>query len=228
MAAVPDEQAVSSFPNPPALFYKLYTDENVSKGIAPKPPPPVKGQYHMFGHPFDVSLSLLSSPFRDQPWAEWALKYLPFFLLLYLSCKIHFGVWKLQASGLFSSTIAACVSLIFLILQIEDAMVRPLEDLGIRRLYPQNYGQLHQSSLYIVSAFGLCIYPCMLSAVKVEVYPCHLSTYLFFWSLFLVDKKAELKKLNRSILICFLELLDILIGDPASPAVSTVMKQMYL
>jgi len=78
MAAVPDEQAVSSFPNPPALFYKLYTDENVSKGIAPKPPPPVKGQYHMFGHPFDVSLSLLSSPFRDQPWAEWALKYLPF------------------------------------------------------------------------------------------------------------------------------------------------------
>lgn len=62
MAAVPEEQAVSSFPNPPALFYKLYTDENVSKGIAPKPPPPVKGQYHMFGHPFDVSLSLLSSP----------------------------------------------------------------------------------------------------------------------------------------------------------------------
>lgn len=178
MAAVPDEQAVSSFPNPPALFYKLYTDENVSKGIAPKPPPPVKGQYHMFGHPFDVSLSLLSSPFRDQPWAEWALKYLPLFLLLYLSFKIHFGVWKLQASGLFSSTIAACISMIFLILQIEDAMVRPLEDLGIRRLYPQNYGQLHQSSWYIVSAFDLCIYPCMLSAVKVEVYLSMPSIYL--------------------------------------------------
>ena len=110
-------------------------------------------------------------------------------------------------------------------------MIRPLEDLGIRRLYPQNYGQLHQSSLYIVNAFGLCIYPCMLSAVKVEVYlsiSCYLSTYLFLWSLFLVDKKAELKKLNRSILICFLELLDILIGDPASPAVSAVMKQVYL
>ena len=58
MAAVPvpDEQAVASFPNPPALFYKVYTDENVSKGIVPKPPPPVKGQYHMFGHPFDVSV----------------------------------------------------------------------------------------------------------------------------------------------------------------------------
>jgi len=35
-----------------------------------------------------------------------------------------------------------------------------------------------------------------------------------------VDKKGELKKLNRSILICFLELLDILIDNPASPAVS--------
>ena len=34
------------------------------------------------------------------------------------------------------------------------------------------------------------------------------------------DPKAELKKLNRSILICFLELLDILIANPASPAVS--------
>ena len=66
--AVPEEQAVSSFPNPPALFYKLYTDENISKGIAPKPPPPVKGQYHMFGHPFDVSLSLLSSPSETSLW----------------------------------------------------------------------------------------------------------------------------------------------------------------
>lgn len=37
---------------------------------------------------------------------------------------------------------------------------------------------------------------------------------------FIVDKKAELKKLNRSILICFLELLDILIDNPSSPEVS--------
>lgn len=33
------------------------------------------------------------------------------------------------------------------------------------------------------------------------------------------DRKAELKKLNHSILICFLELLDVLINNPASPAV---------
>ena len=36
------------------------------------------------------------------------------------------------------------------------------------------------------------------------------------------DKKAELKKLNRSILICFLELLDTLIANPSS-AVSSCM-----
>jgi hypothetical protein len=37
------------------------------------------------------------------------------------------------------------------------------------------------------------------------------------------DKKMELKKLNRSILVCFLELLDILITNPASPAVSIAL-----
>lgn len=42
----------------------------------------------------------------------------------------------------------------------------------------------------------------------------------------MADKKAELKKLNRSILICFLELLDILINDPASPAVSKMISQL--
>lgn len=54
MAVPPEEQGVSSFPNPPAFFYKLYTDENVRSGLAPKPPPPVKGPYHMFGAPFNV------------------------------------------------------------------------------------------------------------------------------------------------------------------------------
>lgn len=55
MASAPEERRVSSFPTPPALFYKLYTDENVRTGLAPKPPAPVKGPYHMFGAPFDVS-----------------------------------------------------------------------------------------------------------------------------------------------------------------------------
>ena len=54
----PEEQSVSSFPNPPGLLYKLYTDENVRAGLAPKPPPPAKGSYHMYGAPFDVCVCI--------------------------------------------------------------------------------------------------------------------------------------------------------------------------
>ena len=50
-----EEKNVASFPEPPASLYKLYTEENVRSGLAPKPPPPVKGKYYMFGAPFDVS-----------------------------------------------------------------------------------------------------------------------------------------------------------------------------
>ena len=49
------EQGVSTFPDPPKLFYKLYTDENVQAGLAPPPPPVISGSYSTFGSPFDVS-----------------------------------------------------------------------------------------------------------------------------------------------------------------------------
>ena len=49
------EQGVSTFPDPPKLFYKLYTDENVQNGLAPKPPSILAGSYSTFGLPFDVS-----------------------------------------------------------------------------------------------------------------------------------------------------------------------------
>lgn len=51
-----EERGVSPFPHPPAIFYKLYSDENVKAGKAPAPPQPVKGIYGMFGANFDVSL----------------------------------------------------------------------------------------------------------------------------------------------------------------------------
>ena len=56
-----EERVVASFPDPPASLYKLYTDENVRSGAAPKPPPPAKGKYYMFGCPFDVSCKTLSN-----------------------------------------------------------------------------------------------------------------------------------------------------------------------
>ena len=75
-------------------------------------------------------------------------------------------------------------------------MIRSLENQGIQRLYPQNYSKRrHPESANFKSSF------------------------YFFVMFSSVDKRAELKKLNRSILICFLELLDILINNPASPAV---------
>ena len=54
MAAEP--QATQAFPNPPSVLYKLYTEDAVESGTAPRPPQPIKGPYKMFGAPFDVSL----------------------------------------------------------------------------------------------------------------------------------------------------------------------------
>ncbi|CAG0879596.1 unnamed protein product [Darwinula stevensoni] len=97
---------VSSLPLPPMQYVNLFTEENIKRGRAPKPPPPVEDSYTMFGTTYHA----------------------------------------------------------------DDAIVRPLESQGIRRLYPQNY-----------------------------------------------DHKKELKKLNYSILVNFLDLLDILIKCPEAP-----------
>lgn len=100
-----EPQQVSALPLPPAQYYKEYTDENVRKGFAPKPPPPIRDNYTMFGNQF----------------------------------------------------------------QCDDLIIRPLEGQGIERLHPPQF-----------------------------------------------DHKKELKKLNMSILVNFLDLLDILIKSPGS------------
>ncbi|XP_062908698.1 mediator of RNA polymerase II transcription subunit 7 [Mobula hypostoma] len=100
-----EPQQVSSLPLPPAQYYKEYTDDNVRKGFAPKPPPPIRDSYTMFGNQF----------------------------------------------------------------QCDELIIRPLEGQGIERLHPPQF-----------------------------------------------DHKKELKKLNMSILVNFLDLLDILIQSPGS------------
>ncbi|KAJ8254714.1 hypothetical protein GJAV_G00196350 [Gymnothorax javanicus] len=100
-----EPQQVSALPPPPLQYIKEYTDENVRLGLAPKPPPPVRDSYMMFGNQF----------------------------------------------------------------QCDDLIIRPLESQGIERLHPL---QFHH--------------------------------------------KRELKKLNMSILVNFLDLLDILIKSPGS------------
>ena len=56
--AAEDERGVSPFPQPPAMFYKQYTDDNIKSGKAPDPPAPIKGSYSVFGANFDVSFAM--------------------------------------------------------------------------------------------------------------------------------------------------------------------------
>ncbi|XP_029972177.1 mediator of RNA polymerase II transcription subunit 7 [Salarias fasciatus] len=100
-----EPQQVSALPPPPMQYIKEYTDENIRKGLAPKPPPPIRDSYMMFGNQF----------------------------------------------------------------QCDELIIRPLESQGIERLHPMQF-----------------------------------------------DHKRELKKLNMSILVNFLDLLDILIKSPSS------------
>lgn len=44
---------VMSLPLPPTQYVNLYTDENIRKNRAPKPPPPITGTYSMFGNTFN-------------------------------------------------------------------------------------------------------------------------------------------------------------------------------
>lgn len=56
-----------SLPLPPSQYVNLYTDENIRKNRAPKPPPPITDQYSMFGNTFnneDMIRSLESQGIR--------------------------------------------------------------------------------------------------------------------------------------------------------------------
>nr|XP_034191214.1 mediator of RNA polymerase II transcription subunit 7 [Osmia lignaria] len=104
--AAPEAIQVSSLPLPPVQYINLYTDENVRRGRAPRPPPPIHDTYSMFGNTFNA----------------------------------------------------------------DDTIIRPLEAQGIKRLYPQHF-----------------------------------------------DRRRELKKLNHSLLVNFLDLIDLLVQCPDSP-----------
>ncbi|KAL1139276.1 hypothetical protein AAG570_006262 [Ranatra chinensis] len=97
---------VCSLPLPPVQYITHYTDDNIRRGRAPRPPPPIHDSYTMFGNTFNA----------------------------------------------------------------DDPIIRPLEAQGIKRLYPQHF-----------------------------------------------DRRRELRKLNHSLLVNFLDLLDLLVRCPESP-----------
>lgn len=51
--ANPEITQVMSLPLPPAQYINLYSDENIRKNRAPKPPPPILDTYQMFGSTFN-------------------------------------------------------------------------------------------------------------------------------------------------------------------------------
>lgn len=58
---------VMSLPLPPSQYINLYTDDNIRKNRAPKPPPPITDTYSMFGNTFnneDMIRSLESQGIR--------------------------------------------------------------------------------------------------------------------------------------------------------------------
>lgn len=50
---------VSSLPLPPMQYVNLYTDDQIRRSRAPKPPPPIQDTYHMFGNAFNTEESII-------------------------------------------------------------------------------------------------------------------------------------------------------------------------
>lgn len=112
-----DTAQVSSLPLPPLQYINQYTDENIRRGRAPRPPPIIHDTYSMFGNTFNA----------------------------------------------------------------DDTIIRPLESQGIKRLYPQHF-----------------------------------------------ERRRELRKLNHSLLVNFLDLLDLLVQCPDSPRRSEKVEDLTL
>lgn len=54
-----DTIQVSSLPLPPTQYVNQYTDDMIRRGRAPRPPPPIQDNYHMFGNAFNTEDSII-------------------------------------------------------------------------------------------------------------------------------------------------------------------------
>lgn len=59
MATNSEPIQVSSLPLPPMQYINQFTDEMIRRGRAPRPPPPIHDQYHMFGNAFNTEENII-------------------------------------------------------------------------------------------------------------------------------------------------------------------------
>lgn len=63
--STPEVSQVSSLPLPPMQYIKEYSDENIRRGRAPRPPPPIFDTYKMFGNTFNADDTIIR-PLENQ------------------------------------------------------------------------------------------------------------------------------------------------------------------
>lgn len=59
MANNQEPMQVCSLPLPPQQYFHNYSDENIRRGRAPKPPPLIQETYTMFGNPYNAEDSII-------------------------------------------------------------------------------------------------------------------------------------------------------------------------
>lgn len=162
--AAAEGQSVCPFPLPPVQYYKLYSDENVEKGLIPDPPPPLKGSYSMFGASFEVNCNVL---------VEFIVWFFCGIIVNYysafLACQLLCFVWQVKykyclylekcrsTDWQWSKTLVTLLSSIIVLLssgllkyvhgdqcfsslilpQTDESIIQSLETQGIARLYPK-------------------------------------------------------------------------------------------
>lgn len=59
MANNQEAMQVCSLPLPPVQYFQNYSDENIRRGRASKPPPIIQETYTMFGNPYNAEDSII-------------------------------------------------------------------------------------------------------------------------------------------------------------------------